>query len=460
MKTRSYARSGALGVHLRCAMAAFAFLLIAPYYAHAQTASAIDSLVRHATTVNSTIRSAAMRAEAARQRVGPVASWPDPMLMLGVMNVMIGGERRSAHATPMGPDPMRMNVVGLEQTVPFPRKLSLARRAAEARVREAEAELGRIRLEVSARVRAAYYEAAFQTRALEVVDRNADILSSLIAASEARYVSAGGSQVEVLNARVEATRLGETAAALREARRAAVARLNGVLERETSTVVDADFPPELIRAAAPASSAQAKFVSTALGARAAGSPLKTPEELQLLARDFSPVLMRHRALIEMELAEAELAGREFLPDVTASLEYGQRPNLPDMISARLSLPLPIFKRRKQDQLAAAARTDVVAAEAEFVAVEQELFGRIAELHADLELQRTRLALYVGALIPQGQATVQASLATFQSGRTSLFEVLTHQATLFRYETEYFRALADFAKALAELEQIVGGEVLR
>lgn len=360
----------------------------------------------------------------------------------------------------MGPDPMRMNVLGVEQTVPFPGKLSLARRAAGARVREAEAELARIRLEVSARVREAYYDAAFQTRALAVVDRNADVLSSLIAASEARYVSAGGSQVEVLNARVEATRLGETAAGLREARRAAVARLNALLERETGTVFEADFPAELIRAAAPASSTQARFVSTALGARAAGSPLKTPEELQLLARDSSPILMRHRALIETQLAQAELAGREFLPDVTASLEYGQRPNLPDMVSARVSLPLPIFKRRKQDRLAAAARTDVVAAEAEFVAVEQELFGRIAELHADLELQRTRLALYVGALIPQGQATVQASLATFQSGRTPLFEVLTHQATLFRYETEYFRALADFAKALAQLEQIVGAEVLR
>ena len=197
MKTRSYARWGALGVYSRYTVAAFAFLVVTPYYANAQIGSAVDSLVRQAAAVNSTIRSAAMRVEAARQRVGPAGSWPDPMLMLGVMNAMIGGERRSAHATPMGPDPMRMNAIGLEQTVPFPGKLSLARRAAEARVREAEAELARIRLEVSARVRAAYYDAAFQTRALEVVDRNADILSSLIAASEARYVSAGGSQVEL-----------------------------------------------------------------------------------------------------------------------------------------------------------------------------------------------------------------------------------------------------------------------
>ncbi len=360
----------------------------------------------------------------------------------------------------MGPDPMRMNIIGIEQTIPFPGKPSLARRAAAAQVREAEAELAKSRRDIEARARQAYYDVAFQTRALEVVARNAEVLSSLIAASEVRYISAGGSQVEVLNTRLEATRLGETASELVEARRAAIARLNALLQRPTDTPVLAEFPHAMIKAAAPQSPARATFVSSALGARAADSPLKTPEELQALARRSSPDLARLRALIESEQARATLSSRNYLPDVTASLEYGQRTDLPDMVSAKVSLPLPIFKRRKQDAIVRSARADVIAAEGELSTAEQELFGRIAEIHADLERQRTRLALYVGALIPQGQATVQASLASFQTGRTSLFEVLGHQAALFRYETEYFRALADFARGLAELEQIVGAGVLR
>jgi len=32
--------------------------------------------------------------------------------------------------------------------------------------------------------------------------------------------------------------------------------------------------------------------------------------------------------------------------------------------------------------------------------------------------------------------------------------------LFTYQTAYYRALVDFAKSLAELEQVVGGEILR
>lgn len=428
--------------------------------AQAQVTTDLDSVARKAISDNSAVRAAEARVEEARRRVSASATWPDPMLMLGVVNVTLGSERSAAHGTPTGSDPMRMNMIGVGQTVPIPGKLRLARRIAEADVQAADAQLAAVRREIERRVAQAYYDVAFRTRALAIVERNAAVLSSLISASEARYASAGGSQVEVLNARVEATRLGETAAELIESRRAATARLNALLERGSDTPVSADFSRELIVAAAPVSSTSATFVSAALGARAAGSPVKTVEELQGLARDSSATLTRHRALVETERARAALAAREHLPDLSASLEYGQRSDLPDMVSARLSLPLPIFKRRKQDALAAAARASVMAAEADLAAAEYELLGRIAELHANLERQRTQLALYVGALIPQAQATVQASLAGFQSGRTSLFEVLGHQASLFRYETEYFRALADFAQRLAELEEIVGAEVLR
>lgn len=459
MNTTFRARLRALTRISRRVAACLTAALIAAPVARAQETSDVDALVRQAISVNSTIRSAAARVTAARERVSPAGVWPDPMLMLGIINVPLGSEKSAAGGTPMGPDPMTMKIIGIEQTVPFPGKLSLARRAASAQVREAEAELAKARLDIETRVRQAFYDAAFHSRALEIIDRNAEVLSSLISASEARYVSAGGSQVEVLNTRLEATRLGETASELVEARRGAVARLNALLQRRTETPISTEFPPAIIAAAAPRSAARATFVSSALGARAANSPLKTPEELQTLAQRSSPDLMQRRAIVEAEQARAALSGRGYLPDVTASLEYGQRTDLPDMVSARVSVPLPIFKRRKQDRLAGAARIDVVAAEAELVAAEQELFGRIAELHADLERQRTRLALYVGALIPQGQATVQASLAGFQTGRTSLFEVLNHQAALFRYETEYFRALADFARGLAELEQLVGAEVL-
>jgi len=438
---------------------ATAFLCLA---GRSQTASAqpttdLDSLVRSAVDVNSAIRAAGARLDAASRRVAPASAWPDPMLMLGAMNVPVS-RQADGHAMPA--DAMQMSVAGLEQTVPYPGKLSLARRAAEARVREAEAELLTARRQTATRVRVAYFEIAFATRALRVVERTAGALGALVSASEARYGAGAGGQVEVLSARVETTRLAQTAAELQERRRAAVARLNALLEQPGESPVAADFPQVVTSIAAPQSPADARFVSQALGARAADSPLKSVEELRRVANDSSPVLLRHRAVIEAYRAEAALARRASLPDVSLSLEYGWRQEQPDVVSARLGVPLPLFRRRKQDALAVAAASEAAAAEAELVGAQHALFARIAELHASLEQQRTVLALQMGALIPQAQATLQAAIAGYQTGRTPLFEVLDHQAALFQYELLYYRALADFAAELAELENVVGAEVLR
>ena len=82
------------------------------------------------------------------------------------------------------------------------------------------------------------------------------------------------------------------------------------------------------------------------------------------------------------------------------------------------------------------------------------------LLSDLERDRAQLALYVTAILPQSRGGVTSALASFQSGRASLIAVLDLQNTVFTYETAYYRVLADFAKSVAELEQVTGTEVLR
>ena len=79
--------------------------------------------------------------------------------------------------------------------------------------------------------------------------------------------------------------------------------------------------------------------------------------------------------------------------------------------------------------------------------------------SDLEQERTQLALYRKAILPQSRASVTTSAASYQLGKVELATVLDSQSTLFTYETNYFRALTDFATNLAELERVVGKEIL-
>ena len=81
-------------------------------------------------------------------------------------------------------------------------------------------------------------------------------------------------------------------------------------------------------------------------------------------------------------------------------------------------------------------------------------------NADLERDRSSLAILTSGMLPQESAALQAATAGFGVARTDFQTVLATQTALFQLETSYHRLLTDFAKNLAELEQLVAGEILR
>ncbi|MES2178512.1 MAG: TolC family protein [Gemmatimonadota bacterium] len=428
-------------------------------------APTLDSLVALALAINPAIRAAGSRIDAARARVGPAAALADPMLMLGIINQPLGrgpGGGGDAMASPSGPDEMTMRMVGVSQTLPFPGKRPLARLGAELEVAVARASVDVVRRQVEYDVKAAWYDIAFIDQALTIVDRNRDVLAGLIKVAEARYGLGSAGQQDVLRARVEATRLAETASELIEQRHAAVALLNGVLDRPVATEVPPLAVPErLARAAVGTSADVIRFTSAALGARAADSPLRSLEELQSAAVQASPELREQEAMIAVQRAKLELARKASLPDVDLSLQYGQRSGgLPDMVSATVSFPLAVFKGRKQDQQVIESTALLHAATADRAARTNAVRAEVTRLVAEIERERTRLALTVKAILPQGRAAMMSSVSSYQTGKAEFLAVLENQATVFSYETEYFRALSDFATRVAALERVVGTEVLK
>ena len=413
----------------------------------------LDSLIRLVAETSPAVRAAVARAEAARARVGPAGARPDPMLMAGIQNLPF--------AEPGFGDFMTMKMVGLGQTFPYPGKLSLRTRAAEHELLSAQALLHGVRLQVEEAVERAYYDLAYLDRALEIVGRNQRLLVDFMRVTEARYGVGTGGQEEVLRVRVEAARLGEEAVALAEQRRAVLAQLNAVLDRPSDTPVAAPAIPRRVSRAAVADSAQEiRFVSAALGARAADSPLPPLETLQTLAIQNNPLLRAHEAMIAAQAARVELARKEHLPDFDVSLSYGQRDGFSDMVSAQISIPLPVQRGRKQDLLVAEALSELIALRAEHDDQVNGLRADVARLHAELERDRAQLALYVKAILPQGRAALASATAGYQVGRADFLTLLDAQATLFTYETTYFRVLSDFARTLADLERVVGEEIVR
>lgn len=425
-------------------------LLVTP--ASSTRGQGLDSLVALASASNPQIRAARERVRAAEARVSPAGARPDPMLMAGVQNFPL--------SEPGFGDFMTMKMVGVSQMIPAPGKLASSRRVAEREVDAALAEVDAARHNVSRAVKTAYYDIAYLDQALAIVARTQDVLVQLIRATEARYETGSAGQGDVLRARVETARLGEDASAIHEERRAAVARLNAMLDRQPGTPLgDAAIPMRIARAAVSDSPGTIQFVSATLGSRAANSPLPPVDSLVEVAVRQNATLRAHEAMIGAQAARAQLARLERRPDIDVSLQYGQRDGFPDMISAVVSLPLPLQRARKQDQLAAAARAELAGLEAEHRQRRNDIRADITRLHAQLERNRTQLALLVKAVLPQSRAALEATVISYQAGRGEFVTVLESRAMLFNSETAYFRALSDFAKMLAELEEIVGGEIL-
>jgi len=441
-------------------------IVLGPSLAAAQMAyviqgdSELDALVSTALARSPTVRAARARIRVAGYRAVAASAPPDPMLMAGVQNLPLGSERTAMAAS--GPDPMTMRMVGVTQSIPFPGKLALRRRIAE---READASAAAARAAtrlVTRDVKQAYYELAFLDAARRLVEGNRDVLASIIRITDARYGLGTSSQSEVLKARLDGTRLADAASDLAERRASALARLNRLLDGALDTTrLRPLMPARIARLAIPAAPEDIRFTSNALGSRAAGSPLRPLIELQDDAITNSPELQEHEAMISAQATRVALTQRERLPDLDVALQYGQRGGgLPDMVSASVSIPLPVFGRRKQDQLSGEATAQLEALHAEHQASVDALRAEVASLVSDIERTRTQLALYARALAPQSRAMLTSATSGYQAGKGELRDVLDAQAALFTYETENARALTDFARQLSELERVVGTEVVR
>ncbi|MEO8193222.1 MAG: TolC family protein [Gemmatimonadales bacterium] len=430
--------------------------------AHAQ-ADSLAGLLALAGSVNPSIKAANDLAVAARARVRSAGARPDPMLMLGAINVPVSSLNFSD-------EDMTMKMVGIGQNLPYPGKLALRRRISELQAVAAEAASDGVRLAVVRDIKTAWYELEYTHAALEVARRNGAILAGVSNVATARYSTGVGMQQEVLRATLEATRLNESANALLEGRAAVAARINELLDRPTETPVPKPLlSPVMLRAAVDSGSSSG-FVSRELGATVAGSPLPALAELQTLAVEINPNLRAKAAMVAASKAELELARKEYLPDIDVSLQYGQRSGSmmtpegdrtprSDMISAVVSIPIPIQRKNKQSAEVAATRATASSVLSEQRAAQNQIRAEVARLYSDISHQRTLLALFVRAVIPQGRASVAAAMANYQAGRGDLTSLLAAQTAVFDLELGYQRALADFGQKMAELESVVGKELI-
>jgi len=433
-----------------------ALIVVCTETAHAQerdAARTLDSLVARAIVVHPQIAVAEARAAAARARIGPAGSRPDPMLMAGLQNFPV--------SDPGFADFMTMKMVGVEQVFPYRGKRALRTAVARTDARAAELSLEADRRQIARQVREAYYDVVEARLVLENLARQQSLLSDLVPAADVQYASGDGDLRKALIVRQEAAAIAVEAASARENERAALARLNSALDQPSDADLSAAaaFPFRVLRAAG-ADAGGGGVAPATLGDRIPDSPLLPLDSIQHLAVSHNAMLQAHEATIDAQRADVALAQRAHLPDIGLSVGYAHRSGFTDMVTATVSVPLPVQRGRVQNQQVAEARAELLAREAEHHAVGTAIRAEVARLVAELESQRTQLALLNSVVLPLDRATVDVTVAAFRAGRADLSSVLSGYGALFRTETKTVQAIARVGRTLAMLEEMTGMEVLR
>lgn len=370
---------------------------------------------------------ASLAAEADMRRAQAVAArqLPDPEARLGAVNVPTDSFSLRA-------EDMTMLEVGVMQRFP-------AGRAAEGRRYEAlatveDARVAARRREVVRNVRVAWYEAAVVRRMQALLDDERHWLGQLTAAGDATYASGDAGQAELLGARLEATMLDERALMLQEderMRRAALGRWLGE---------DADVRLEVPRPPVPGALAEL--------------------EQRLVAH---PAHEETAARLQAAGAEVDAARALFRPGFAVEVGYGLRSGRmtmgaarPDMLTAMVTVDLPLFTRDRQQRTLAAARAGVRAADLMREDHLRMLRMSLRESHARAIRAAAVLDLLETRVLPLARAAAEAALVAYRTGEGGFEPVAAAARARLDAETRAVRALADLAIAAAEIDALVGG----
>lgn len=383
----------------------------------------LADLVDQARRENPMLAAARLRADAALERVPQEGALPNPQLTFGLKNRPLDG---------FGTDqPMTMNAIGAMQRFPWPGIQGFGReRAIHLAVADsldaAEAERHLI-----ARLRATYYQAAAVDRTLAIMTDTRTLLRAFQDVAQARYAVGEGLQQDVLQAQVAVARMAEDITVAEERRVALAARINALVGRAWDTPVG---PLEL---------------PTGL------TPLPPSDSLTALAVGERPALAAATERVRAAEAGYRAARRTLYPDITLSVEYGERPQFVDFLTFAVGIEIPLWAGKRELPLRREMEATRLREEAQSRDLSNETVARVLELRADAERARRLVTLYDESVLPQARAGVESALSAYRVGDVDYMTLVESQLVLNRYDIQAVLLRADFHRAVAELTALIG-----
>jgi len=306
----------------------------------------------------------------------------------------------------------------LTQPLPWPGKRGLREAIASLGADASRSAADRTRLSLIADVKRAYFGLLLARGQLELLDQQGLFWQKARDITKLRYEVGQGSQADLLRAQLAQNRLRQTRISLRTEERVALATLN----RLRGAALETPIPTT------------ARLVDIA--------PQPSPaERWTARAESESPELQAAKTGAHQAERSLDLAKRDRFPDFAVSAGVMPRGALDPMWQVGVSISLPLWSKQKQQRAVTEQELRRRAQGAEAESLRNLLGQRIQERAAQLAATLETLRLYREGLLVQGEASFQASLAQYESGRAPFLGVLEALNGWIADQGGYLQALA-------------------
>jgi len=395
---------------------------------HTRAATPLSELLEEAEKNNPQIEAARQDWQASKQVPTQVSTLPDPQFTLQQFSV--GSPRPFAGYTNSD---FAYIGLGVSQDIPYPGKLRLHGEIAKREADVSKQQVESIRRAVLAEIKAAYFQLAYLSKTLAILEQDGGLLRQVEQAADARYRSGMGTQQDILQAQLQKTKLVREIAMHHLEVGKLEARLKELLNRSQNSP---DIEP------------------TGLSE----TPLvQTYDELLAAAITQSPELAGAQKMIEKQSLQMDLARKDFYPDF--NVQYMWQRTDPTQFRAYYILSfgvrVPVYRGRKQKPELAQAQSQELRARSEFEAQSQRVASELRTQYVVTQQTSELLKIHREGLSPQARSEFQAGLASYQSNKQDFQAVLTAFLDLLHLDEEYWQDLAEYATAIGRLEQITG-----
>lgn len=401
-------------------------LLLGTTVARAAPTLVLDELIAEARRRNPEIQVARDRALAMASVPKQASALDDPTLSWEAWNI---------------PDSLRVdradnNIFRVAQKLPFPGKRRLAGDVATYDAEREGYDAARVELQVVTEVKVAYATLWEAHERLAILRREQELVRRFARIAEQRYATGGATQADLLRAQGELSHVATDLALEPLSLESARAELNTLLGRSP----DAELGEPAVLPAPRLD--------------------LTPQALADMALANRPDLAAQSSTIAREESAEELAHRSYYPDFEVSVGRFVNHGTSDGYGAMASITLPFANLEKYDAGVAEARARVSSARAERKRLEDRVRREVQQTYLKARAALLRYELLVGTHLPQSDEALRVAEGAYQTGTLGFLDVVDTLRRMNAVHLEHATAQADFERARAELERVVGEELPR